>query len=111
MYSVYSFGSIIDDLVDFQVYPARTLAFRFDSVLPRARAFPSWSFVLFMEAIVELEPVENREFPGSVTVIDQKCRTISFKLIQPWQFRDQFAVQIQLAVLISVSRSSSCGPT
>ena len=32
----------------FQVYPARTLAFRFDSVLPRVRAFPSWPFVLFM---------------------------------------------------------------
>ena len=63
----------------FQVYPARTLAFRFDSVLPRARAFPSWSFVLFMEAIVELEPVESREFPGSVTVIDQIRRTTSFQ--------------------------------
>ena len=63
----------------FQVYPARTLAFRCDSVLPRARAFPSWSFVLFMEAIVDLEPVESREFPASVTVIDQKSSDYFFQ--------------------------------
>ena len=33
------------------------------------------------------------------------------KIIQPWQIRDQFAMRIQLAVLISVCRSSGCGPT
>ena len=28
---------------------------------------------------MEPEPVESREFPGSVTVIDQICRTTSFQ--------------------------------
>ena len=32
----------------FQVYPARKLAFRCDSVLPRVRACPSRPFVLFV---------------------------------------------------------------
>ena len=64
----------------FQVYPARTLAFRCDSVLPRVRAFPSWPFVLFMGPLWNSSQLRVDAFPGSVTVIAQIRRTTSFQI-------------------------------
>ena len=95
----------------FQVYPARTLAFKFDSVLPRVRAFPSWPFVLFMGPLWNSSQLRVENFLVLSLSLTKFVGLLLSKIIQPWQIRDQFAVQIQLAILLSVCRSSSCGPT
>lgn len=95
----------------FQLYPARTLAFRCDSVLPRVRAFPSWLFVLFMGPLWNSSQLRVENFLVLSLSLTKFVGLLLSKIIQPWHIRDQFAVQIQLAILLSVCRSSSCGPT
>ena len=95
----------------FQVYPARKLAFRCDSVLPRVRAFPSWPFVLFMGPLWNSSQLRVENFLVLSLSLTKFVGLLLSKIIQPWHIRDQFAVQIQLAILLSVCRSSSCGPT